>query len=79
MVKILVTGHKGFIGSRLIDTLKNCDVVTDSINGKRINLLNIEEVMKIQPVDTVIHLGSKTKKEYATTGKNNAKLISIPF
>jgi len=63
MVKILVTGHKGFIGSRLIDTLKNCDVVTDSINGKRINLLNIEEVMKIQPVDTVIHLGSKTKKE----------------
>ena len=63
MVKILFTGHKGFIGSRLIDTLKNCDVVTDSINGKRINLLNIEEVMKIQPVDTVIHLGSKTKKE----------------
>ena len=62
MVKILVTGHKGFIGSHLIDSLKNCDIVTDSINGKRINLQNIEEVMKIEPVDTVIHLGGKTEK-----------------
>ena len=63
MIKILVTGHKGFIGSHLVNSLKNCEIVTDSINGKRINLQNIEEVMKIEPVDIVIHLASKTKKE----------------
>ena len=62
MIKILVTGHKGFIGSHLINSLKNCEIVTDSINGKRVNLQNLEEVMKIESVDTVIHLASKTKK-----------------
>jgi UDP-glucose 4-epimerase len=62
MTKILVTGHEGVIASNLIKKLTNCEIIIDSINGKRINLQNNEEVMKIEPVDTVIHLGGKTEK-----------------
>ena len=47
MTKILVTGHKGVMGSHLIKKLTNCEIITDSINGKRVNLQNNEEVMKI--------------------------------
>ena len=62
MTKILVTGHRGIIASHLIKKLTNCEIIIDSINGKRIDLQNNEEVMKIEPVDTVIHLGGKTQK-----------------
>ena len=62
MTKILVTGHRGIIASHLIKKLTNCEIIIDSINGKRIDLQNNEEVMKIEPVDTVIHLGGKTEK-----------------
>ena len=62
MTKILVTGHEGVIASNLIKKLTNCEIIIDSINGKRIDLQNNEEVMKIEPVDTVIHLGGKTEK-----------------
>ena len=62
MTKILVTGHEGFIASNLIKKLTNCEIIIDSINGKRIDLQNNDEVMKIEPVDTVIHLGGKTEK-----------------
>ena len=49
MTKILVTGHEGVIASNLIKKLTNCEIVIDSINGKRIDLQNNEEVMKIEP------------------------------
>ena len=62
MTKILVTGHEGVIASNLIKKLTNCEIIIDSINGKRIDLQNNDEVMKIEPVDTVIHLGGKTEK-----------------
>ena len=62
MTKILVTGHKGIIATHLIKKLTNCEIITDSINGKRVNLQDNEEVMKIEPVDMVIHLAGKTKK-----------------
>ena len=62
MAKILVTGHEGVIGTHLIKKLTNCEVITDSINGKRVNLQNNEEVMKIESVDIVIHLAGKTEK-----------------
>ena len=62
MTKILVTGHEGVIGTHLIKKLTNCEVITDSINGKRVNLQNNEEVMKIESVDIVIHLAGKTEK-----------------
>ena len=62
MTKILVTGHKGVIASHLIKKLSNCEIIIDSINGKRVDLKNSEEVMKIESVDTVIHLAGKTQK-----------------
>ena len=62
MTKILVTGHEGVIASNLIKKLTNCEIIIDSINGKRIDLQNNDEVMKIEPVDIVIHLGGKTEK-----------------
>ena len=62
MTRILVTGHKGMIGSQLIKKLSNYEIITDSINKKRIDLRKNDEVMKIEPVDIVIHLGGKTEK-----------------
>ena len=62
MTKVLVTGSKGFIGKQVVKRLKKSDVITDSIDSKRIDLKNIEEVMKLDASDVVIHLGGKTMK-----------------
>ena len=62
MTKILVTGSRGFIGKQVIKKLNKSDIVTDSIDSKRIDLKNIEEVMRLNKSDIVIHLGGKTKK-----------------
>lgn len=62
MLTILVTGSQGFIGSHLIKQLKNYHVIVDFINSERINLNKIEDVMKIQKSDIVIHLAANTKK-----------------
>ena len=62
MVKILVTGSRGFIGKQVVNRLKKSEVITDSINSKRIDLKNIEEVMRLDTSDIVIHLGGKTMK-----------------
>ena len=62
MTKILITGHKGEIATHLIRKLTDSEIITDSINDERIDLQNIEEVMKIEPVETVIHLAGKTQK-----------------
>ena len=62
MTKILVTGSKGFIGTEIINALKKYEVITDSINSKRIDLKKIEEVMQLNSSDMVIHLGGKTTK-----------------
>jgi len=60
MESILVTGSTGFIGKKIIEKLPKSNVLIDSENSKRIDLRNIEDVMKIDSVDTVIHLGGKT-------------------
>ena len=62
MTKILVTGSRGFIGKQIVQRLKQFDVITDSIDSKRIDLKNIEEVMRLSRSDIVIHLGGKTIK-----------------
>lgn len=59
MDSILVTGSSGFIGSKIIEKLSKLKILTDSDNSKRIDLRNINEVLKIDPVDTVIHLAGK--------------------
>jgi nucleoside-diphosphate-sugar epimerase len=62
MTKILVTGSKGFIGTQIVKRLNKSEVMTDSINSKRIDLQKIDEVMKLDTSDIVIHLGGKIKK-----------------
>ena len=62
MTKVLVTGSRGFIGKQVIKRLKKSEILTDLIDSKRIDLKNIEEVMKLNASDVVIHLGGKTTK-----------------
>ena len=47
MTKVLVTGSKGFIGKQVVKRLKKSDVITDSIDSKRIDLKNIEEIFHL--------------------------------
>ena len=63
MNSILVTGSSGFIGKKVLEKLPKLGVITDYDNSIRVNLENIEEVMKINSVDTVIHLAGKTPKK----------------
>jgi len=59
MDSIFVTGSSGFIGSKIVEKLSKSKVLTDSDNSKRIDLRNINEVLKIDSADIVIHLGGK--------------------
>ena len=76
MTKILITGHKGEIATHLIRKLTDSEIITDSINDERIDLQNIEEVMKIEPVETVIHLAGKTQKGLEWTEYSENNIIS---
>lgn len=60
MGKIFVTGSSGFIGKELLKKIPESNLITDSNGSERIDLQNKEEVMKIDSVDTVIHLAGKT-------------------
>jgi len=62
MTKILVTGSKGFIGRQVVKRLNKSEIITDSIDSKRVNLQKIEEVLRLNKSDIVIHLGGKTTK-----------------
>ena len=63
MNSILVTGSSGFIGRKVLEKLPKLGVITDHDNSIRIDLQNINEVMKINSADIVIHLAGKTPKK----------------
>ena len=63
MNSILVTGSSGFIGRKVLEKLPKLEVISDYDNSIRIDLQNINEVMKINSADIVIHLAGKTPKK----------------
>lgn len=62
MSSILVTGSNGFIGKKIIERFPESEVLGDNSGLNRIDLTNIEQLLKIDPVQTVIHLAGKTPK-----------------
>lgn len=61
-MKILVTGHSGLIGTRLVNKLQSdyTLVTSNKNNGQRINVLEKSQLTDLEEVDAVIHLASKT-------------------
>jgi UDP-glucose 4-epimerase len=61
-LKILLTGHTGFIGTNLINKFAHSHsfVTLNSHNHARINILNREDLNEIEGVDAIIHLAAKT-------------------
>lgn len=61
-LKILITGHTGFIGINLLKKLQSeFNVVTGSNNiEQRIDILEKNKLLCIEDVDTIVHLAAKT-------------------
>jgi UDP-glucose 4-epimerase len=60
--KVLVTGNKGFVGRHLCKYLKEngFQVVTNIRKQTSIDVTNIDELLKIDNVDAIVHLAAKT-------------------
>ena len=60
--KVLVTGSKGFVGRHLCNYLKEkgLQVVTNVTKQKPIDVTDINQLLKIDNVDAIVHLAAKT-------------------
>lgn len=61
--KILVTGHKGFVGKNLIKELENRDaevVTLQDQNKKRIDIRNWQKIKDVDNLDMIYHLAAVT-------------------
>jgi UDP-glucose 4-epimerase len=64
--KILVTGSAGFLGKYLIDRLRGESIEFIEFDYRlNLNLLNLEVVMDLPPVDMVVHLAANTNSQEA--------------
>lgn len=60
-MKILITGHSGFIGTHIVKKLQShYTVITTNKNNERINVLEESQFLDIDDVGIVIHLAAKT-------------------
>jgi len=60
--KVLITGSKGFVGKHLCNYLKEdgFQVVTNVSKQKAIDVTNIDQLLKIDNVDAIVHLATNT-------------------
>lgn len=61
-MKVLITGHTGLVGTSLVKKLQSdYTIVTNNVsNGKRINVLEKNQLEGLDELDAIIHLASKT-------------------
>jgi nucleoside-diphosphate-sugar epimerase len=79
-LKILLTGHSGFIGTCLQNKLRGkFDFVTSASTeeGQRIDVLDKTELEALEGLDTVIHLASKTSIPESISNPYDTYLTNI--
>ena len=73
-MKILITGHKGMIGSALKTILLDHILVT--FNRSELNIGNTYQVMKMPKVDFIVHLAAETDHEYCDLNPSHCYYVN---
>ena len=76
--KILVTGHNGFIGKKLVKTLKHYDnevITLEKGAGKRLDIRDWNEIKKFEDFNIIYHLAAVTFVPYSF--KNPRKTYDV--
>ena len=66
--KVLVTGHKGFIGQELVRTLEKYDnevTILEEANGRRIDIRDWDKIKDLEDFQTIYHLAAVTFVPYS--------------
>lgn len=65
MIKILITGHKGFVGKELTKLLDGNDNYEIVVHDNIVNYCDTEQVERIEPVNVIVHLAAHSYVPYA--------------
>ncbi|HYF98509.1 MAG TPA: NAD-dependent epimerase/dehydratase family protein [Candidatus Saccharimonadales bacterium] len=78
-LRVLITGSRGFIGTNLIKKLqKTLDMIPlESAYNERINILERAKLHKVENIDLIFHLASKTSIPNSTTHPYETYLTNI--